>query len=483
MILSKSLQENITTAKSILPISNSFDIITRTITLGNISGYFIGINGLCKLDLLQDIFSNLQNPLYYYNLNPCSMKELVEQKIGYAQVTLTSNWDILIKNVLSGPGILFLDGFEQALILDTRSYPTRGISEPETEKIIREAKDGFVETVLFNTNMIRRRIRSPKLTFEITSIGKESKTDIVIAFMNGLAEEDLLLQIRKKLSGIDADSLTMGMKSLEELLLHKRWYHPLPAFFSTERPDVACSYLMEGYVLLMVDTTPAALILPCSLFQFTQSPEDYYKSTVVGTYIRIIRFICLFLSLFLFSVFLLLASNPGLLPESINLMPSGSIEPFRLFFYVLIAELILDLFKYSSSHAPGGFSGSLAIVGGLLIGNVAIELQWASTEVIFYAAATLLTSLSLPNIDLSESIRVYRLFLTILTGLFDLPGFLIGLVLIGLSIFTTPVFAGKSYFWPLIPFNFSALKTLLIRYPTFMAQPNHIWHHTSKKKN
>lgn len=408
MILSKSLQENITTAKSILPISNSFDIITRTITLGNISGYFIGINGLCKLDLLQDIFSNLQNPLYYYNLNPCSMKELVEQKIGYAQVTLTSNWDILIKNVLSGPGILFLDG---------------------------------------------------------------------------LAEEDLLLQIRKKLSGIDADSLTMGMKSLEELLLHKRWYHPLPAFFSTERPDVACSYLMEGYVLLMVDTTPAALILPCSLFQFTQSPEDYYKSTVVGTYIRIIRFICLFLSLFLFSVFLLLPSNPGLLPESINLMPSGSIEPFRLFFYVLIAELILDLFKYSSSHAPGGFSGSLAIVGGLLIGNVAIELQWASTEVIFYAAATLLASLSLPNIDLSESIRVYRLFLTILTGLFHLSGFLIGLVLIGLSIFTTPVFAGKSYFWPLIPFNFSALKTLLIRYPTFMAQPNHIWHHTSKKKN
>ena len=408
MILSKSLQENITTAKSILPISNSFDIITRTITLGNISGYFIGINGLCKLDLLQDIFSNLQNPLYYYNLNPCSMKELVEQKSGYAQVTLTSNWDILIKNVLSGPGILFLDG---------------------------------------------------------------------------LAEEDLLLQIRKKLSGIDADSLTMGMKSLEELLLHKRWYHPLPAFFSTERPDVACSYLMEGYVLLMVDTTPAALILPCSLFQFTQSPEDYYKSTVVGTYIRIIRFICLFLSLFLFSVFLLLASNPGLLPESINLMPSGSIEPFRLFFYVLIAELILDLFKYSSSHAPGGFSGSLAIVGGLLIGNVAIELQWASTEVIFYAAATLLASLSLPNIDLSESIRVYRLFLTILTGLFHLPGFLIGLVLIGLPIFTTPVFAGKSYFWPLIPFNFSALKTLLIRYPTFMAQPNHIWHHTSKKKN
>ena len=480
MTLSKSLKENKDMVKSILPIEKSFDIIARDITFGSMEGYFIGINGLCKLDILQDIFSLLQNPLYYTNMNPLSMKEWVEQKIGYAQVTLCSQWDILLKQVLSGPSILFMDGFSQALILDTRSYPGRGISEPETEKIMRGSKDGFVETVLFNTNMIWRRIRSPKLTFEITSVGKESKTDIVIAYMNGLAETDLLTKIRTKLSNIKADSLTMGMKSLEELLLKKKWYHPLPAFFSTERPDVACSYLMERYILVMVDTTPAALILPCSFFQFTQSPENYYKSTVVGSYIRIVRFVCLFLSLFLFPVFLLLAANPWLLPEGMTLMPTGELAPLRLFFYVLIAELLLDLFKYSSSHSPGGFSGSLAIVGGLLIGDVAVSLQWASTEVIFYSAATLLASLSLTNIELSESIRIYRLFLTILTGIFQIWGFLAGIILIVISIATTPVFAGRSYFWPLFPFNAAALKTLLIRYPTFKAQPSRIWHHGKK---
>lgn len=485
MALSNLLNKNIEQVKSILPTDKSFDIITRELCFGNTKGYFVGINGMCKLDILQDILSTLQNPLYYFDIEPENICKFIENKIGYALVSLSDNWDILIKQVLSGPSLLFLDGFTKAVIIDTRTYPGRGISEPETEKIIRGAKDGFVETVLFNTNMIRRRIRSPKLTFEITSIGLESKTDVVIAYMNGIAEESLLKDIHNKLSSIKADSLTMGMKSLEELLLPQKWYHPLPAFFSTERPDVACSYLSEGYILLMVDTTPAAMILPCSVFQFTQSPEDYYKSSIVGTYIRLIRFICLFLSLLLFPTFLLLAANPELLPSSVNLLPTGPLAPGKLFFYVLIAELLLDLFKYSSSHTPGGFSGSIALVGGLLIGDVAVELNWASTEVIFYSAATLLASLSLTSIELSDSIRIYRLFITILTGFFSLTGYIAGIVLVGISILTTPVFAGRSYFWPLIPFNYPALKTLLIRYPTFQAQPAHVWHHeiTKRKKS
>ena len=482
MSLSKRLQENIDIISDILPIGKSFDLITRTISFGTLQAYFVGINGMCKLDLLQDILSTLQSPLYQLDVNPPNIKDWVENKIGYAQISLCNDMDILIKQVLSGPALLFLDGYDQALIIDTRTYPARGIHEPETEKIMRGAKDGFVETVLFNTNLIRRRIRSHRLTFEITSLGTESKTDIVIAYMNGLAEKDLLIKIREKLSNIQADSLTMGIKSLEELILPKKWYHPLPTFFSTERPDVACSYLLEGYILLMADTTPAALVLPCSLFQFTQSPEDYYKSSIVGSYIRAVRFICLFLSLFLFPMFLLIASMPDLFP-SINLLPTGSLSSSRLFFYVIIAELLLDLFKYSSSHVPGGFSGSLALVGGLLIGDVAVKLNWASTEVIFYSAATLLASLSLTSIELSESIRIYRLFLTILTGFFHLPGFLIGVLLILLSVVTTPVFGGRCYFWPLVPFNFPALKTLLIRYPTFRAQPNHIWHHNNDKKS
>lgn len=482
MKLSHSLNENILTAKSILPIGTSFDLITRQFSFGSLNAYFVGVNGLCKLDVLQNLFLNLQAPLFRMDSNLSDIRSWVLGKVGYAQISIESDWDVLIRNVLSGPCLLFLDGFCEALVIDTRTYPARGISEPDTEKVIRGSKDGFVETLLFNANLIRRRIRSPKLTFQITQVGTDSKTDLSIAYIKGLAEESLIHNVLHTLKGIQATSLTMGVKSLEELLLKKHWYHPLPAFFTTERPDVACSYLMEGYILLLVDNTPEVMVLPCSIFQFTQSPEDYYKSFVVGSYIRIIRLFCTFITLFLLPCFLLLAANPSLLPSASSFLITGSFTSMQLFFYVLIAELLLDLFKYSSSHAPGGFSGSFAIIGGLLIGDVAVKLHWASTEVIFYSAATLLASLTLTNIAFSDAIRIYRLFLIILTGLFGLPGFISGVLLIFVSIITTPTFGKKSYFWPLLPFDGKALSTLLIRYPTFKAQPSHACHHKDKAK-
>ena len=182
-----------------------------------------------------------------------NIQNYMNARIGYAQASLTDDWDTIVRNVLSGPSVLLIDGFAQAIILDVRSYPTRGIDEPDTEKVTRGSRDGFVETMLFNTNLIRRRIRSPQLTFEIQNVGTESKTDVAIAYIKGYVNEELLDTLRKKLQSLQVTSLTMGSKSLEELLVHKRWYNPLPCIHSTERPDVACSYLMEGYLLLIVD--------------------------------------------------------------------------------------------------------------------------------------------------------------------------------------------------------------------------------------
>jgi len=472
MNISNSLTENIETAKKLLPIGTSFDFITRNLKIQDTGVYFIGINGLNNQDLLQKVLFQMQRSNGNSPLE--DLRDFAAANIGFGQVTLTSEWETIIQNVLSGPCVLFFDGFYDAIILDTRTYPVRGIEEPENEKVLRGSKDGFVETLLFNTNLIRRRIRSNALTFEIFNLGKKSHMDVAIAYDASLADLEFVEKLKDKLNSIHASSLTMGTKSLEELLIPRKWFHPLPATFRTERPDVACSYLMEGYVLLMVDTTPSCIILPCNIFQFTQSPEDYYKSPLIGNYIRFFRFVCFFLSLFLLPVFLLFTTSPSLLPAGINLLPTGNLSPLQLFIYVLFAELLLDLFKYSSSHAPGGFSGAFSIVGGLLIGDVAVSLNWASKEIIFYAAATMLASLGLNNIDFSDAIRMYRLFLILLTGLFGLPGFLTGVFLITLSVITTPGFLKKSYFWPLFPPDWSALKTLLFRYPTIMSQPNTI---------
>ena len=405
------------------------------------------------------------------------IERYMNAKIGYAQASLSSSWEDIISNILSGPSALFIDGFAQAIMIDVRTYPARSVSEPDTERVTLGARDGFVETMLFNTNLIRRRIRSPRLTFEMQSIGAESKTDVAIAYLDNNVNQEFLARLKQSLTGLSVTSLTMGTKSLEELLVKKRWFHPLPCMHYTERPDVACSFLMEGHIVVIVDNSPSVLILPCTVFQFMQSPEDYYKSPVVGTYFRLIRFLCIPVSLILMPLFLLLTVYFPEFSEKWEILSTESLPGPTIIFYIFAVEFLLDLFKYSASVSSSRFSGSLSIIGGLIIGDIAVELNWASVEILFYAAVTLLTSLSLASIEFSDALRVYRLFLVITTALFGLWGFLGGLALVLLSVITTPTFGGMSYFWPLYPFQWKALCTLLLRYPTASAQPSKVWKH------
>ncbi len=445
--------------------------------MGETKAYWIGINGFCRVELLQQIFSDLQNPIYMKDNRIEDIERYMNAKIGYAQASLSGSWEDIISNILSGPSALFIDGFAQAIMIDVRTYPARSVSEPDTERVTLGARDGFVETMLFNTNLIRRRIRSPRLTFEMQSIGAESKTDVAIAYLDNNVNHEFLARLKQSLTGLSVTSLTMGAKSLEELLVKKRWFHPLPCMHYTERPDVACSFLMEGHIVVIVDNSPSVLILPCTVFQFMQSPEDYYKSPVVGTYFRLIRFLCIPVSLILIPLFLLLTVYFPEFSEKWEILSTESLPGPTIIFYIFAVEFLLDLFKYSASVSSSRFSGSLSIIGGLIIGDIAVELNWASVEILFYAAVTLLTSLSLASIEFSDALRVYRLFLVITTALFGLWGFLGGLALVLLSVITTPTFGGMSYFWPLYPFQWKALCTLLLRYPTASAQPSKVWKH------
>ena len=475
MNLSRSLDENIRYMESHLPLAVSFDLMTRQLQLGKTRAFFLGVNGFCKTEILQQIFSDLQNPLYMRDDRVEDILLYTESKIGYAQTSLENSWDEIFRNVLSGPAALFIDGFDQAILIDARTYPARSIAEPDLERITKGSRDGFVETLLFNANLIRRRVRSPRLCFAMHSVGVVSKTDVALAYLEDTVNRELLEKLSNALDSLQVTSLTMGARSLEELLLHKRWWNPLPSIQMTERPDVACSYLMEGHILLLVDNSPLIMILPCTVFQFTQSPEDYYKSPAVGTYFRLVRFCCMPASLLIMPLFLLLG---GFFPDAareLRLLGDGSLTRQRLFFYVLAVEFLLDLVRYSSSLSSGKFSGSLSIVGGLIIGDIAVSLNWASVEVLFYAAITLLASLAITDTEFSDALRLYRIFLLIFTGFAGLPGFVTSLSLILLSMATTPTFGGFSYFWPLFPFNGKALHRLLFRTPTPEAQPSKSW--------
>lgn len=475
MTLSSVLSENIQTLHGLLPVGTSFDLVTRDLFLGDTPAYWIGVNGFCKTEVLQEMFSDLQNPVFTEDRQIEDLMHYMNAKIGFAQVETETDWDKLVKNLLSGPSLLFVEGFDYALIIDARSYPTRGVQEPDEEHITKGARDGFVETLLFNANLIRRRIRSPKLTFAMHSVGNLSRTDVAVAYLEDMVNRELLESLSQKLDSLQITSLTMGAKSLEELLVPHRWWNPLPAIQYTERPDVACSYLMEGHILIIVDNCPLVLILPGTIFQFTQSPEDYYKSSVVGSYFRLVRMACIPVSLFLMPFFLLATTYYPQLALRLRLISAVPESPGDIIFYVLAVEFLLDLFKYSASVSPGRFSGSLAIVGGLLIGDVAVTLHWASTEVLFYGAISLLATISISSLEFADALRVYRIFLLITIAVGGLWGFAAGFVLMLISIATTPTFGGMSYFWPLFPWNGEALKNLLFRSPTFKAQPSKTW--------
>lgn len=475
MTLSTALEENIHYIKTHLPIGASFDLITRQLYLGRTKAFFLGVNGFCKTEILQQIFSDLQDPLYVSNSEINNIEQYMSSKIGYAQTSLTDSWDEIIRNVLSGPSALFIDGFAQAIVIDVRTYPARGVAEPDLERVTRGSRDGFVETLLFNANLIRRRVRSSQLVFAMHSVGSESKTDVAVTYLENSVNRGLLEKLDAALDSLNVTSLTMGAKSLEELLLHKRWWNPLPGIQMTERPDVACSYLLEGHILVLVDNSPQVLILPCTIFQFTQSPEDYYKSPSVGTYFRMVRFLCIPVSLLLLPLFLLITAYFPDFTLEWGFLSEEGLTRQRLFFYVLAVEFLLDLFKYSSALNSGKFSGSLSVVGGLIIGDIAVSLNWASVDVLFYAAITLLASLAITDTEFRDAIRLYRIFLITATGFLGLPGFLGSLALVLLSAATTPTFGGFSYFWPLLPFNAKALGRLLFRSPTPKAQPTRTW--------
>lgn len=471
-MISATIQENITKARSLMAIKQSFDYIERNLFFGKTKVYMLAINGFTQTEVLQHIVADVQS-LSDGEGEIRDLETFIDCKLGFAQVAYVEDWEALIKNLLSGQTILIVDGFARAVSIDTRTYPVRSIAEPDTEKVTRGAKDGFVENIIMNTALMRRRIRDPKLTFELHQVGTDSKTDVAIAYIKGKAEEKLIEKVRAKLDGLNVTSLTMGIQSLKELMIPRSYFHPLPSVFTTERPDVASSYLEEGYVLLVPDTSPEVLVLPCSIFQFTQSPEDYYKSPVVGNYIRLMRLFSLLASLLLLPLFLLFGAHVPL-PEEFALVSTEGMTPLKLFIMVLVIEVALDLFRYSTSHTSERFAGALSIVGGLIIGDVAIDLEWASLEVLFYGAATMLATLSIASLEMAEGIRIYRIFLVLCTGFFGLWGFGIGLALVIISVITTPVFGKTSYFWPLVPFQWKALKTLLFRYPTVKAQPSSI---------
>ncbi|MCM8711138.1 spore germination protein [Clostridium sp. SYSU_GA19001] len=463
--LTKNIKKNIEIIKQSLPIEKSFDIIGREIEIGQIEAYMVFIDGFAKDDIMLRILEVLQ-PVKKEDISKDTINTLMKNKIGYIEVESFSHIKQLTDSVLAGAVALIIDGQEEGIIIDAREYPVRSPEEPDLEKVTRGSRDGLVETIIFNTSLIRRRLRDPNLIFEINSVGKRSKTDVVIAYLKDLADEKLIKEIKDKINKIDVGALVMAEKTLEELIIKKHWYNPLPQVKFTERPDVVAAHLMEGHIAVIVDTSPSVMLLPVTMFHFTQHAEDYYQNIAVGTYIRWVRFLGMLSAFVILPLWLLLVNNKQFLPGFLQFLGPKESSNIPLFVQFIILEFGLDLLRISSIHTPNALSTSLGIIGGLMLSEFAVKIGLFVPETVLYMALAGIGTFATPSVEFAMAIRIFRLLLLIMTGLFNIYGFTAALIIIFIITYKTNSFKnGKKYTWPLIPFEWKPLSHILFRMP------------------
>lgn len=449
---SSDFEKNKARIDKLVRVDESFDLIYRVVMIGGKKACFYFIDGFCKDEVMEKILE------FLYKITPEEMPdtahEFLKAKLPYGEIDLIRTENDLIQRMFSGVPVLMIDGYTELLATDFREYPGRSVDEPEKDKVMRGSRDGFVETAVFNTALIRRRIRSTDLTMEMHTVGKSSRTDVVIIYMKGRAEEEMLQNIRERVDAIEIDSLSMNQQSLAECLYTHKWYNPFPKFKFTERPDTTAASILEGSIAILVDNSPSAMILPTSVFDIVEDADDYYFPPVTGTYLRLSRMIINIMAVVLTPLFLLLLNHPEWLPESLAFIRLNETVNVPIFLQMLILEFAIDGLKLASVNTPNMLSTPLSVVAGIILGDYTVSSGWFNSEVMLYMAFVAVANYTQVSLELGYALKFMRIILICLTAAFGIWGFAGGLVFTVLCIVCNKTISGKSYLYPLIPFNF-----------------------------
>lgn len=461
--LCKDFQQNKKQMEKLLRLDASFDLIGRNIKVAGRSAVLYFIDGFVKDDIMEKIME------YLMSLSPKDLEDIASTQqfadafIPYVETDCETDPEKLVTGVLSGTICLLLEGYDQAMMIDARTYPTRSVSEPDDDRVLRGSRDGFVETLVHNTSLIRRRIRDPSLTMDIMQIGRKSKTDVVICYMADTVDPKILKSVKEKLQNVTINTLTMSQESLAECLVKPKWYNPFPKVRYSERPDAAAASVIEGSIVILVDNSPSAMVLPTSIIDFVQDTNDYYFPPLIGTYLRIVRMVVFLLTLILTPTWFLLVSNPQWIPTWLEFIQIEEPNSVPVIVQLLLIEFIIDGLKLASLNTPSVLSNSFSVVGALVLGDFAVQAKWFVPEVVLFMAFVAISNFTQPSFELGYAFKLFRVMLLILTALFHLWGYLAGLVVILLILLFSKTITGRGYLYPLLPFDGKALSRLLIR--------------------
>lgn len=458
--ISPHLPENESFFKKHIGLGESFDLGVRKFTIIGKQIHLYYVNGLCDSQYIIELLKQLTD-INDSEQESFKIKEIIENRLIHQQVSTVKTLDEAVDQLLSGLIVIIVEGCEFGFVVDVRSYPGRQPEEPDTEKVVRGARDGFVENIIVNTALIRRRIRDERLRYEILKVGERSKTDICIAYVEDVADPNLVEVIRKELNTIKIDGLTMADKTVEEFLV-KQGYNPFPLVRYTERADVAANHLLEGHVIIMVDTSPSVIITPTTFFHHVQHAEEYRQAPSVGTFLRWVRFFGIASSIFLLPLWFLFVIEPSLLPKNLAYIGPNELKNIPIVVQLFLADIGIEFLRMAAIHTPTALSVAMGLIAAALIGQIAIDVGLFVPEVILYVSVSAIGTFTTPSYELSIANKMVRLFLLILVAMFQVPGFVIGstlyfILLASIKSLNTP------YLWPFIPFNPSAFWQIIVR--------------------
>ena len=459
--ISASLYKNVTVLKAKLREEKNFDLVYRPHMIGNIhAGYFF-IDGFVKDNIMENLLKDISEAKN--ETMPKDAEEFARKYINYVEVDFIDDYSKIVTAVLSGVVCYFIDGYTKCMAIDCRTYPARSIDEPWKDRVLRGSRDGFVETIVSNVALVRRRIRDERLCVEALSAGQKSKTDIAILYLENIADSKLIEKIKTRIEKIQVDSLTMNIESLAEVLLDGAYINPFPKYKYTERPDTAAAAIFDGNIVIMVDNSPAVIIIPTSIFDMMEEADDYYFPPLVGNYIRLSRMIMAIFTLILTPLWMALIEHPERLPDWLMFICPAEEPNIHVFWQLLLLEFAIDGLRLAAVNTPNMLSTPLSIVAGIVVGEYAVSSGWFSSETMLYMAFVAIGTYAQTNFELGYAIKFFRLITLVLTYFFGWWGFGIGIGINVLAIITNRTLSGKSYIYPLFPFNGKKLYKKIFR--------------------
>lgn len=445
-----SFKEQIQDFNKKLRIADSFDFIARTLTIGERKACLYFIDGFVKDEIMEKIME------VFRQISPEQMTnahDFMKEHLPYVEVDKTTDFEKFKTNLLSGVTGLVIDGFDEWILIDCRTYPARSVAEPDKDKVLRGSRDGFVETIVMNTALIRRRIRDEHLTISMMNAGTKSKTDIVVCYMSNLVDQRLLNDVKQKISSIKADALTMNQESLAECLFKGKWFNPFPKYKYSERPDTAASAILEGHIVILVDNSPSAMILPTTFFDIIEEADDYYFPPITATYMRFSRILISFFTLFLTPVFLLFVNHPQWVPAHFDFISIESDIHVPVFWQFLILEIAIDGLKLAAVNTPNMLNTPLSIIAGIILSDSAVKSGWFNDECLLYMAFAAFGTYTIESMEFGFAMKFFRIMLLVLVQFGSIWGLVFGVLLILFFMITNKTIAKESYIYPLWPFN------------------------------